>query len=196
MVEFRIENNNNKDVLSYIDYKTDGSKVSGQVENPNTKDPLDPELFLQLFKNKDVSHSYERSSRYDDSAQRLYTFNPNLESSNNAVKVSVDKNSSNYDRYCEQFDDLSYEVNLENSKCAKDNHLKNFKSFVAFAAAAGIAISALGFSTLVASHGYDTEETINDIKSAAVEINSDIKTSDEVLNEMVDDGETYHAARR
>lgn len=197
MVEFKIHNQDQKDVLSYTDYKADGSNIEGQVKNPINDDILDPELFLKLFQDKRPAESYERANSYNDAFQRLYTFNPEVASSTNAVKISVSQDSYNYDKYCNQLDDITYGVNLENSKEAKNNHLVNFKSAVAMVAIAGIAISSIAFGTLIADHHYDIGETIDALENSksVSEINT-MQTTNEAFNQMVDDGEGYHAARR
>ena len=196
MIEFKIENKDNRDVLSYTDYKTDGSKVEGQVKNPNNGDVLDPELFLNLFKDKKPAESYERASSYNDSYCRLYAFNPNVSSSTNAVKVSIKKNSNKYQNYCNELEDMSYSVNLENSKVAKDNRLKNFASFVAVTTTAGLVAASIALAVLVADHGYDINSTISDLKNhkVASEINT-MQTTSDAFNQMIDDG-AYHASRK
>jgi len=199
MVEFSIKNNGSGDLLSYTDYKADGSKLEGQIASKNNGGAMTPDELIQLFEDNNFINNFAQSSKYDDNAQKLYAFNPGVGSSTNAVKVSVDQNSENYGAYCQKLDDACYGIKLENSDVAKTNHLKNFKSFVAMAATAGLVVGALGFSVLVADHNYDIQETIEALKNpkgASDTLSADMMTSDETLQQMVGDDDSYHAARK
>ena len=199
MVEFNIQNKGSGDVLSYIDYKADGSKNEGQVASKITGGAMNPDEFISLFEQSDLPRKFAQSSQYNDSFQKLYAFNPNIGSSMNAVKVSVNQNSDNYGRYCQKLDDACYGMDLENSEVAKTNHLKNFKSFIAMTATVGLVVGALGFSVLVADHNYDIKETIDTLmnpKSSSETLGEDMKTSDEILQQMVSDDDSYHATRK
>jgi len=61
MVEFSIKNNGSGDLLSYTDYKADGSKLEGQIASKNNGGAMTPDELIQLFEDNNLSHlKYEK----------------------------------------------------------------------------------------------------------------------------------------